>query len=144
MFTAVKGKDCKVENINFSFSICNDDDIGEVNIIWNDDGGKIFEGIFSLVNYKYYQTQEIKKELKQEEIDSAINFFKKYKILFAACWSNALHPIDLKNYFEGRISFNSLLNEFYNIDYFDNLSKVKTLDDLAYVVRKYKMYNLYE
>ena len=45
----------------------------------------------------------MKKELKQEEIDSAINFFKKYKILFAACWSNALHPIDLKNYFEGRI-----------------------------------------
>ena len=144
MFTVIKGKDCKVENINFSFSICNDDDIGEVNIEWNDNGGNSFEGIFSLIDYKYYQTYETKKRLTQEEIDFAREFFKKYKVLFAACWSNVLHPIDLKNYFEGKISFDSLLNEFYNVDYFDKLSKVETLDDLSYVVREYNMYNLYE
>ena len=60
-----------------------------------------------------------------------IDFFKTYKILFAAVWEKELPPDTLYDYFRGFIDFTDLITEFYFYnDYKTELNNITTLQEL--------------
>lgn len=143
----VRGKDCKVANINFSFyfSAKQGSHTIRAKVEWNRDHIKNPDGTILLFgNYEYIESNNCKNSPSQQDINSAREFFKKYKVLFAAVWNNCLDPVDLRNYFEGRLSFKSLIKSFYSIDNFDKIQDVKTIEELYSIVKKYNIFNLYD
>ncbi len=114
-------------------------------VIWNpnkapDDA----DGYFELHgNYEYIRASH-KYKPTAKELETARNFCKKYKVLFAAVWEGVLDPDPLQDYFKGRIKLNELLSKFDiedDMQYY-YLNHCKSLEELETCVRKYNIYNM--
>jgi hypothetical protein len=80
---------------------------------------------------------KLEKEMK--------NFFKQYKVLFAAVWEKVLPPDSLYDYFRGTITFNELMKEFDFYDkYKEKLDSITNLDKLETLIDTYNLYNLWK
>lgn len=139
--TSLRGKDVKLENINFSFYFSRKwkNDKCNVKICWN---RNMITSNFNILeicgNYLYRANNQI---VDEKELDKVKNFFKKYKVLFAAVWEEKLDTNDLAFFLRSQISFDELLDCFYNMD--KNLIKgCKSLKELEECVRKYHIFNM--
>jgi len=85
-----------------------------------------------------------------EKVDSKlkkqiIEFFRTYKILFAAVWEKVLPPDALYDYFRGTIDFQELKEEFDFYDEFSNeLNDIHDLNCLTDFIRTNNLFNLWE
>ena len=137
------GKKVKIEPIDFSFYFSDKREVNHgirVKVKWNRDhlaGGT--DGYFELHgDYPWVQSADgVKKD--QKGIQKARNFFKKYKVLFAAVWEGCLDADVVQDYFKGVISFNELLQNF--LIAFDFIG-IKSLKELEKCVRLNNLFNM--
>ena len=94
-------------------------------------------------NYEYISGSH-KYKPTNKELNTARNFFKKYKVLFSAVWEEKLDQAQLQKYFTGSISFKELLSKFNSVSeiQYYKLNHANSLDELEDMVRKYKIYNM--
>lgn len=147
----VMGNKVVVEHrLPFSFHFCDKNAIHgqhaiRVKILWNPskapndaDGYMELHGDYKYIigSHKYKPTGK--------ELQIAREFFKKYKVLFAAVWERVLYPDDVIDYFKGIMKWQDLMNSFYDIP--ENISSVlkkcRNLTDLEYAVRRNKAFNM--
>ena len=144
----VLGRKVRVEKINFSFyfSQAQGQHTIRAKICWNRE--KLyhqFDGIIQLFGeYKYISSSNPTKKPSQKDINQAREFFKKYKVLFAACWDDKLQPADVVDYLEGHIDFRELLKNFYGINNYHKLLDSNDVTELYNIVKKYNIFNLYD
>lgn len=144
----VRGNRVKLENIEFSFyfSIKNSNHSIRVKICWNKD--KIIPQELDAMklsgNYELIKNKQLKKRPDESKIEEARQFFKKYKVLFAACWDDKLQPADVVDYLEGHIDFRELLKNFYGINNYHKLLDSNDVTELYNIVKKYNIFNLYD
>lgn len=147
----MRGIDVILEpRLPFSFHFCNKDAVHQrhgirVKLIWNPskapysaDGYMELHGDYEYIggSHKYKPTEK--------ELRVARDFFKKYKVLFAAVWENTLDDATpIQDYFRGIISFKELLSTFKlkGKDYY-TVNHCNSLEELENCVRKYHIYNM--
>ena len=147
----IRGVDIKVEKIPFSFYFSNKEDVYgrhgiRAKVQWSPirirsrdaDGYLELHGDYDYISgsHKYKPTGK--------ELTEAREFFKKYKILFAAVWEDKLHQNDLQHYFEGSINWKELLSKFDGVGEkgYYNINHCNSLEELEACVRKHKLFNL--
>lgn len=148
----VLGKNVKTDNIDFSFffsSKLRASHAIRVKVIWNRDstkGGSI-DGYFEMHgNYEYVSSPDSKK-IKEKYINGAREFFKKYKVLFAAVWEDQLEESILQDYFCGHCLFKDVITDMWstnkeaNVE-LESVSETEDLKELENIVRKYKLFNM--
>lgn len=124
-----------------------------VKLFWNPDRAlRDADGYMELHgNYNYVQLEGRKPSAK--EITQAREFFKTFKVLFAAVWEGVLDPADVQSYFEGNLSFSTLRNLFWEDGLEGGNALIKRLNkarlqhspsvkNLEGLVRRYKMFNM--
>ena len=81
--------------------------------------------------------------IAEKDIRNMKDFFKKYKVLFAAVWEGESQEGDLVDYFQGALDFDSLVEslECYH-KYSEELSECLNVEDLEQVVRQYNIFNM--
>lgn len=80
--------------------------------------------------------------INRKQIKEMINFFKEYRILFAAVWEKMLPQDTLQEYFRGIVDFEELKQEFYFYnEYEKELDKITTLNSLEEFVNNYNIFN---
>ena len=85
------------------------------------------------------------KNVSQKQIQEMKNFFKKYKVLFAAVWESELYDGDVQDYFRGLISFDELLTEFdFYENYKEDMDNIDNIEQLEEFVRKYNIFNMWD
>ena len=144
----VVGSAMVVEDIDFSiyFSRKNSSHSTRLKIVWNN--AKMTgqgEGYLYLHgDYRYQQSSHQKFNPDATDIATARYFAKRYKVLFAAVWENCLDENVLGKFFKGKVSWDVLVNSFYNINsqVCAVLSNCRNLKDLEYAVRKNKAFNM--
>lgn len=95
-------------------------------------------------DWKYVRGED-DGDVDSKEVKKMIQFFKKYKTLFAAVWEKALPQDSLYDYFRGTITFEELLEEFYFYeDYKDEMKEIRTVEDLTKFARDRQLFNLWE
>ena len=88
--------------------------------------------------------------IKSKYIKEMKDFFKKYKILFAAVWEHALPHDIVEDYFRGHATFEDILPEFEFYDTYKNLINsfnghgIKTFEDIHDFVVKYNLFNTWD
>lgn len=83
------------------------------------------------------------KHINKKQKDDMINFFKEYKVLFAAVWEEVLQEDVLQDYFRGTASLSELIYEFdFYSEYEDKLDKILDVRSLEKFVRKYDVFNM--
>lgn len=145
------GRKVKTDDINFSFyfSRKNSSRHGiRLKVFWdrqyiNDDKSGYIE---LHGNYNYSQDPKQKYRPKAYMIDTLRYFVKKYKVLFAAVWENALGEDSLQDYFRNLIDFKTLLSEF-NINKvgrqkYEALNYAEDLKQLEHLIRQYNIFNM--
>lgn len=72
-------------------------------------------------------------------------FFKKYKVLFAAVWNKEIFEDVIVAYFSGNIDFQELIQEF---DFYDEYEKemkdIKNVAELEDFVRDNNIFNMWD
>lgn len=146
----VRGMDVKVDSyLPFSFHFCSKDAVHQqhgirAKIIWNPSKAPYSaDGYMELHGNYDYIVGSHKYKPSEKEIKIARDFFKKYKVLFAAVWENVLYDGDLQDYFRGRIDFKQLLTLF-NLkgkNYY-NVNHCKTIKELETCICKNKIFNM--
>lgn len=147
----LRGNDIKVEpQLPFSFYFSSKSKVHNrhairAKILWNPsrspadaDGYMELHGDYEYIpgSHKYRPTA---KELK-----IARDFFKKYKVLFAAVWEEKLDDADVQHYLEGYIDFKNTINKFYNIseqEYYE-INHCNTLTELEQCIREHNIFNM--
>ncbi len=85
------------------------------------------------------------KNVSQKQIREMKEFFKKYKVLFAAVWEEELPEDSVQDYFKGFITFEELISELYFFDdYKKDMEKVKNIAELESFVRKNNLFNMWD
>lgn len=81
--------------------------------------------------------------ISEKDVKKMKDFFRKYKVLFAAVWEGELQEGDLVDYFQGVIDFDTVVEslECY-LKYAIELSECINVDDLEQVVRQHDMFNM--
>ncbi len=148
--TEVTAEDMKTDKINFSFYFSAERDFKHsirVIILWGytyldrDDVGYMkLDG-----EYEYFKICG-NKEISEEEIEAAREFFKKYKVLFAGAWKDIIDVGEVDRYFRGRIDFDELLDGFYDMsdEQMKLIKQAKNPKDLERIVRQYNIYDMYD
>lgn len=124
-----------------------------VKLFWNSDRAlRDADGYMELHGgYNYVQLGGKKPSAK--DVAQAREFFRTFKVLFAAVWEDVLDPADVQGYFEGSLSFLNLRNLFWedNLEgrgpLIKKLNKIRlqhssSIEDLERLVRKYNMFNM--
>lgn len=139
----LRGKDIKIETVNFSiyFSPKGHRHGIKLKVLWNRDNmkGSIVDGILELHgNYKYTKSTNAINYCSEKDIDNLRNFAKKYKVIFAGVWENALDQNDVQDYFKNRISLKDLLNTME-----DKIpSNITNLSKFEKYVRENQLFNM--
>ncbi len=83
------------------------------------------------------------KNVKNKDIESMKEFFRKYLVLFCAVWDEQMQDATLEYYFTGQITFQEMLEDldFYN-QYKSELSKINTIEELEEFCVKHGLVNL--
>lgn len=85
------------------------------------------------------------KNVSQKQIREMKQFFRDYKVLFAAVWEEELPEDEVEAFFRGTVSFAELLSEFYFYeDYKKEMNKIKTIEELEDFVREYRLFNMWD
>ena len=147
----VRGNDVKLEyRLPFSFYFSTKNAVHSqhgirAKVVWNPNKApEGADGYFELHGDYEYTIGSHKYKPTPKEKETARDFFKKYKVLFAAVWESKLYDGDLQDYFKGRINLKELLSKFDNISerqYFD-INHCNSLEELEQCVRKYKIFNM--
>jgi len=148
------GKEIKIEKIPFSFFISTKSAVHgahgiRAKIKWNTDKITDADGSLDLHGDYNYRIGSHKYKPTAKELQLAKEFFKKYKVLFAAVWENVLNPWYLQKYFEGTITFKRLLAHMQvheeddpeDIDYY-NINHCNSLSELEGLIRRDQLYNM--
>ena len=111
----LRGRDIKIEDVNFSiyFSPKWYRHGIKLKVLWNRENmkGSIVDGILELHgNYKYTKSQNAINYCTPKDVDNLITFAKKYKVIFAGVWENALDQNDVQDYFKNNITLRDLLD----------------------------------
>lgn len=81
--------------------------------------------------------------VSSSRINKMTEFFKTYKVLFAAVWEEQLPEDLLADYFKGYIDLTTLIKELYNYsEWEDYLSDVKDVDSFEKAVRDNNLFNM--
>ena len=89
-------------------------------------------------------------DVNGKEIRKMKEFFKYYKILFAAVWEKALPHDIVEDYFRGHATFDEVVQEFYFYnDYEDKIKHfngtgIKTFDDIHDFVAENNLFNTWD
>ena len=135
----VLGKYVVTDKIPFSFYFS--DKIGmqhgiRVKIKWNRDKfTKPEDGYMELHGDYVFVSRG--SHIPQKDINFARQFFKKYKVLFAAVWECELDPAEVQEFLAGRLKIEDILVLLNISD-----SSIKTLADLEVYVRKNNLFNM--
>ena len=91
------------------------------------------------------------KNVDSKDVKEMKEFFKTYKILFAAVWEEQLLPNYLYDYFRGIMTFGEILMEFeFYEDYesaiqsYNNGRGIQTLEDLHSFITDYNLFNTWD
>lgn len=145
------GNDVAVEKrLPFSFHFCDKDAVHgrhgiRAKIIWNPSKAPASaDGYMELHgDYKYMESQK-KYKPDEKEIRVARDFFKKYKVLFAAVWEKKLDPSYVQKYLSGTIQLNQVLMNLQDVTekQFYWANHAKTVEELESIVRDKKIFNM--
>ena len=116
-----------------------------VKILWNPSKSPAnADGYMELHGDYKYTIGSHKYKPTGKELKIAREFFKKYKVLFAAVWEDKVDQQQLYRYFVGDISFKELLSKFDNTTekQYYYLNHSKDLKELEETVRKYRIFNM--
>ena len=144
-------KKITVANLDFSFyfgtkaSVNNQHGI-RAKLCWNREkvGSDLLDGVLELHgDYHYQQTAHPNHNPNQAELDTARQFFKSHKVLFAAVWEGVLDEHSMVSYLYGEISLNELL-AFFELPNEQKQLVTEAADnqDLERIVRAHHIYNL--
>ena len=145
----VRGNYVKTDNINFSFYFSDKTECNHAiraKIKWNP--AKVsgtLDGYVELHgNYNYVQSSSSDAHPSSKDIIVMQQFFRKYKVLFAAVWEMKLEADDVSDYFLGRIDLINLIDKFDNLDAssYMRLLQVSNITQLENVVREYQIFNM--
>lgn len=148
------GDSIVVDKVPFSFfisdkSVARGKHAIRAKIIWNSskaphdaDGYLMLHGDYEYVSgsHKYKPTTK--------ELQIARNFFKKYKVLFAAVWEQVLDAEPLQDYMKGYITFSKLVAKLdiepdnpESLKYY-YASRCKSAEELEAIVREHNLFNM--
>ena len=84
------------------------------------------------------------KRVSNKDIDEAREFFKKYKVLFAAVWEMKLEEDVIQDYLRKLITLDDVKSEFHDIpeDVYTRIQQCNSIDEIENVVRKTNAFNL--
>lgn len=83
------------------------------------------------------------KSVNTSDINKMKNFFKTYKVLFAAVWEEQVPEDLLADYFKGYINLTTFIEELYNYsDWQSYLSDIKDVSSFEKAVRENNLFNM--
>lgn len=147
----VLGNEVKVEpKLPFSFYFSTKKAVHDrhgirAKILWNPSKAPAYaDGYIDLHGNYEYIIGFHKYKPTSKELIIAKNFFKKYKVLFAAVWEEIVDQSYVERYFNGDYNIKQLLSKF-NIEdeqkYF-KLNHCNNIEEVEQIVRKYNMFNM--
>ena len=72
-------------------------------------------------------------------------FFRKYKVLFAAVWEQRIYESFISEYFFGTITFPELLQEFdFYEEHTTEINEIQSIDELEHFVRENNIFNMWD
>lgn len=84
-------------------------------------------------------------KIPNKQIREMKQFFKKYKVLFAAVWEMVLPEDIVQFYFNGITPFSDLLTEFeFYEDYKKEMDGIDNIEELEEFVREYNLFNMWD
>ena len=90
--------------------------------------------------YKYTHSGGEPKP-SSKDISAARDFFKKYKVIFAAVWEGYLNPDVVSFYLRGFLTLDELKDEFYDVSE-DIFKDAKTIADIEKIVRENELFDM--
>lgn len=144
----VRGAKVKTDNINFSFYYSDKRKVSHgirVKIVWNPNkmSGDV-DGYMELhADYNYVSSPNGKR-VNNKDIDEAREFFKKYKVLFAAVWEMKLEEDVIQDYLRKLMTLDDVKSEFHGIpeDVYTLIQQCGSIEDIESVVRKTNAFNM--
>ena len=92
-----------------------------------------------------YIPGEDDKNIGTKAIKEMKEFFRDYKILFAAVWEKELPQDSLYDYFRGTITFNEMLSEFeFYEDFKKELDSISSVEELTDFIDANDLFNVWE
>lgn len=83
------------------------------------------------------------RNVSGKQIKEMKEFFRTYKVLFAAVWEEELPEDEVAAFFRGDLSFSDLLSEFYCYEeYKEDLDNIKDVSELEKFVRENSLFNM--
>ena len=146
----VCGKYVKTDVINFSFYFSTKAEVNHdirAKIRWNREKLKTTDGYMELFGeYEYYSSNNAEVIPKQDDIQEAKGFFRKYKVLFAAVWEYKLEQQIVQDYLRGMISSSDVIEAFEDIgdDNLNILRNAESWSEVEHLVRVNNMFNLHD
>lgn len=84
-------------------------------------------------------------DVSNKQIKEMKEFFRTYKVLFAAVWEEELPEDSVQSYFQGHISWSELLSELYFYNKYEiELNGINTIEKLEEFVRENKLFNMWD
>ena len=144
--SVVLGERVKVEEINFSFFFSANTSQHSiwVKIVWNKEKTiKQHFGFMELFgDYEYIKAKGSNEHIAESDITAARNFFKKYKVIFAAVWEYQLEQTTAEDFFKVEITLKDLIRKLeIKIDKKDQ-AKILNLADFERYVRDRHLFNM--
>lgn len=147
----VRGRDFSLFPIDFSFFFSEKSHVGggqhgiRVKICFDREKISGFDGSLELFGeYEFITSSHPTHRISERKLRDIRQFFRRYKVLFAAVWEDKLYDGYLQDYFKGRLTFNGLLKEFKDIsesDY-DLIQHAANIKDLEKIVRENIIFNM--
>ena len=144
----LRGKDIKIENVSFSFYFSSRESSHAIRVKPMFNPNRVSKSAFGTLelhgDWKYTPGPN-DKNVSKHQISEMKNFFKKYKVLFAAVWNDVLQENPVINYFQKVISFHELISEFdFYDEYADDLDSIKDIQELEQYVRQHNIFNMWD
>lgn len=144
----LRGKDIKIEKLPFSFFFSERESSHAIRVKPVFNPNKISKSSFGTLelhgDWKYTPGPD-DKNVSQKQIQEMKNFFKKYKVLFAAVWEGVLPEVPLQNYFQNYIDLSELITEFdFYESYKEDMDNIDNIEQLEEFVRKYNIFNMWD
>lgn len=153
----IRGNDIKVNpysnvRLPFSFYFSNKEVVHNIHgirvkLIWNPSKAPAnADGYMELHGNYDYVSGSHKYKPTADELKIARDFFKYYKVLFAAVWEAKLYDNYLIDYFRGLITFKELLSKFENVsekNYY-LINHCNNVEELTRLIREKRIFNLCE
>lgn len=123
-----------------------------IKIFWNSNRVSGDADGYMELHGDYNYVQSSKNRPSSKDLAIAKEFFRKYKVLFAAIWERVLDSTDVQSYLYGEISFKQLLGCFWFEDFpnnrdsqllnFARITHCTSLEDLEKCVRRFNIFNM--